>query len=219
MHTYCLQHWRNNGTKGVWLKLMLSHAALVPEAVRQGFGYHHAEPVSDCALFVCFLPCAMPMKKGLGVQDILLDFGHQDYLMLNMWLPQTPSPLPPNASHQVSTREFALFAWLRMAFPFAEHGLYEKFCPLDLQFPQSVSELLSAGRDRRICPKRTRRGSGGARTEWPSEGRWDLEDANGAGVGGGRHSRGSTARGARGDGVSASQPPDTSNPLKCRIGM
>lgn len=32
----------------------------------------------------------------------------QDYVMLTKWLPDTPSTLPPNASHQVGVGAFVL---------------------------------------------------------------------------------------------------------------
>uniref|UniRef100_A0A061R3E1 Nudix hydrolase 2-like n=1 Tax=Tetraselmis sp. GSL018 TaxID=582737 RepID=A0A061R3E1_9CHLO len=70
-----LKVWRRNGTKGVWLKLPIEYAALVPEAVEQGFIYHHAEA---------------------------------DYVMLCHWLQDSPSTLPPNASHQVGVGAFVL---------------------------------------------------------------------------------------------------------------
>ena len=36
--------WRDAGRRGVWLKLPLDRAALVPVAVAEGFIFHHAEP-------------------------------------------------------------------------------------------------------------------------------------------------------------------------------
>lgn len=38
------QHWTAAGRKGVWLKLPLANAALLPAAVDAGFAPHHAEP-------------------------------------------------------------------------------------------------------------------------------------------------------------------------------
>jgi len=71
-----LQRWRGDGVGGVWLKLPLDKASFVPEAVEQGFGYHHAEP---------------------------------EYVMMTTWLKEdVPSPLPPNASHQVGVGGFVL---------------------------------------------------------------------------------------------------------------
>ena len=40
----CAQSWTDNKRKGIWLKIPLSHAELVPAAAKQGFEYHHAEP-------------------------------------------------------------------------------------------------------------------------------------------------------------------------------
>jgi hypothetical protein len=41
-----LESWSAAGTRGVWLKLGLSLSPLIPEAVDQGFEFHHAERVS-----------------------------------------------------------------------------------------------------------------------------------------------------------------------------
>eukprot|EP00195_Chlamydomonas_chlamydogama_P001934 CAMPEP_0202918368 /NCGR_PEP_ID=MMETSP1392-20130828/73261_1 /ASSEMBLY_ACC=CAM_ASM_000868 /TAXON_ID=225041 /ORGANISM="Chlamydomonas chlamydogama, Strain SAG 11-48b" /LENGTH=292 /DNA_ID=CAMNT_0049611405 /DNA_START=237 /DNA_END=1115 /DNA_ORIENTATION=- len=60
--------WRSEGKHGIWLKIPRDRSTLIPEAVQQGFDFHHA------------------------------DAGH---VMMTLWLPDTPSTLPPNASHQV----------------------------------------------------------------------------------------------------------------------
>lgn len=39
-----LSHWREEGKKGIWIKLPLGLANLVEAAVSEGFRYHHAEP-------------------------------------------------------------------------------------------------------------------------------------------------------------------------------
>ncbi|CAH8387820.1 unnamed protein product [Eruca vesicaria subsp. sativa] len=39
-----LSHWRQEGKKGIWIKLPLAFANLVESAVTEGFRYHHAEP-------------------------------------------------------------------------------------------------------------------------------------------------------------------------------
>ncbi|KAF9589284.1 hypothetical protein IFM89_022354 [Coptis chinensis] len=39
-----LSHWRLQGKKGVWIKLPIELVNLVEAAVKEGFGYHHAEP-------------------------------------------------------------------------------------------------------------------------------------------------------------------------------
>ncbi|KAL1812975.1 hypothetical protein ACET3Z_023040 [Daucus carota] len=39
-----ISHWREQGKKGIWLKLPIEFANLVETAVKQGFWYHHAEP-------------------------------------------------------------------------------------------------------------------------------------------------------------------------------
>ena len=40
-----MQHWQASGTGGVWVKVPIARAPLIPELVAQGFAYHHAEPV------------------------------------------------------------------------------------------------------------------------------------------------------------------------------
>ncbi|CAK9156803.1 unnamed protein product [Ilex paraguariensis] len=39
-----LSHWRQQGKKGVWIKLPIELVNLVEPAVKEGFYYHHAEP-------------------------------------------------------------------------------------------------------------------------------------------------------------------------------
>ncbi|XP_010435024.1 PREDICTED: nudix hydrolase 7-like [Camelina sativa] len=39
-----LSHWRDEGKKGIWIKLPIQLANLVEAAVTEGFRYHHAEP-------------------------------------------------------------------------------------------------------------------------------------------------------------------------------
>lgn len=39
-----ISHWRQQGKRGVWIKLPIELVNLVEAAVQQGFWYHHAEP-------------------------------------------------------------------------------------------------------------------------------------------------------------------------------
>ncbi|XP_059638275.1 nudix hydrolase 8-like [Cornus florida] len=39
-----LSNWKLKGKKGVWLKILLEQADLIPIAIQEGFNYHHAEP-------------------------------------------------------------------------------------------------------------------------------------------------------------------------------
>lgn len=43
---FCISEWREQGIRGVWLKLPLGHAHCIGHAVDFGFRFHHAEPVS-----------------------------------------------------------------------------------------------------------------------------------------------------------------------------
>uniref|UniRef100_A0A2P2LKT8 Uncharacterized protein MANES_13G061400 n=4 Tax=Rhizophora mucronata TaxID=61149 RepID=A0A2P2LKT8_RHIMU len=49
-----MSKWRQQGKKGIWIKLPIELANLVEPAVREGFRYHHAEP--DYLMLVRWLP-------------------------------------------------------------------------------------------------------------------------------------------------------------------
>ncbi|KAH9793749.1 Nudix hydrolase domain-containing protein [Citrus sinensis] len=49
-----LSLWRQQGKRGVWIKLPIELANLVEPAVQEGFRYHHAEP--DYLMLVCWIP-------------------------------------------------------------------------------------------------------------------------------------------------------------------
>ncbi|EXC26799.1 Nudix hydrolase 8 [Morus notabilis] len=68
-----LSHWKMEGKQGVWLKLPVERADLVP--IAEGFEYHHAE---------------------------------RGYVMMTYWIPEGPSMLPGNASHQVGVGGFVI---------------------------------------------------------------------------------------------------------------
>lgn len=49
-----MRRWREEGTRGVWLKIALERAALVPVARDHGFEFHHAE--KEYVMMTCWLP-------------------------------------------------------------------------------------------------------------------------------------------------------------------
>ncbi|XP_060672613.1 nudix hydrolase 2 [Ziziphus jujuba] len=49
-----ISHWRQQGKKGVWIKLPIELSSLVDTAVKEGFRYHHAE--SDYLMLVYWIP-------------------------------------------------------------------------------------------------------------------------------------------------------------------
>ncbi|GIL58173.1 hypothetical protein Vafri_13027 [Volvox africanus] len=53
-----LDSWAAAGTRGVWLKLGISQSSLIPEAVDQGFEFHHAE--KDYVMMTRWLPSSLP---------------------------------------------------------------------------------------------------------------------------------------------------------------
>ncbi|XP_044484793.1 nudix hydrolase 8-like isoform X2 [Mangifera indica] len=67
---FSLTHWRRR-KKGVWLKLPLERAELVPVAVKEGFQYHHAEPGYVMLTYwipegPCMLPANATHHVGVG---------------------------------------------------------------------------------------------------------------------------------------------------------
>ncbi|GIL79367.1 hypothetical protein Vretifemale_8734 [Volvox reticuliferus] len=53
-----LDSWTAAGTRGVWLKLGISQSSLIPEAVDQGFEFHHAE--KDYVMMTRWLQASVP---------------------------------------------------------------------------------------------------------------------------------------------------------------
>ncbi|KAK7304856.1 hypothetical protein VNO77_42747 [Canavalia gladiata] len=49
-----ISQWREQGKKGVWIKLATQHSNLVDSAVKAGFKFHHAEP--DYLMLVHWIP-------------------------------------------------------------------------------------------------------------------------------------------------------------------
>ncbi|KAG4143018.1 hypothetical protein ERO13_D06G163300v2 [Gossypium hirsutum] len=49
-----MAQWRQQGKRGVWIKLPIQHVNLVEAAVQEGFWYHHAEP--NYLMLVHWLP-------------------------------------------------------------------------------------------------------------------------------------------------------------------
>ncbi|PPD70256.1 hypothetical protein GOBAR_DD32860 [Gossypium barbadense] len=49
-----MAQWRQQGKRGVWIKLPIQHVNLVEAAVKEGFWYHHAEP--NYMMLVHWLP-------------------------------------------------------------------------------------------------------------------------------------------------------------------
>lgn len=70
-----MSKWRNEGKKGIWIKLPIALANLVEFAVKEGFWYHHAEP--KYLMLVYWIPetlCTLPVNAThrVGVGAILL---------------------------------------------------------------------------------------------------------------------------------------------------
>ena len=56
--TESMEAWRKQNRRGVWLKIPIEHASLVPVAASQGFVYHHAE--KDYVMMTHWLPVNEP---------------------------------------------------------------------------------------------------------------------------------------------------------------
>ncbi|GAB2292448.1 hypothetical protein Dimus_026688 [Dionaea muscipula] len=66
-----LAYWKLKGKKGVWLKIQLGQADLVPLAIQEGFNYHHAEPGYVMLTYwipeePCTIPAAPCHHIGIG---------------------------------------------------------------------------------------------------------------------------------------------------------
>lgn len=66
-----ISQWRQQGKKGVWIKLPIEHANLVEAAVKEGFWYHHAEPKYLMLVYwipksVNTLPANATHRVGIG---------------------------------------------------------------------------------------------------------------------------------------------------------
>eukprot|EP01026_Neomeris_dumetosa_P080024 TRINITY_DN88043_c0_g1_i7.p1 TRINITY_DN88043_c0_g1~~TRINITY_DN88043_c0_g1_i7.p1 ORF type:complete len:350 (+),score=39.62 TRINITY_DN88043_c0_g1_i7:4-1053(+) len=55
-----LQQWRSDNQRGIWLKIPIELSALVPEAVKQGFEYHHAK--KEYVMMTLWLPDSEPNR-------------------------------------------------------------------------------------------------------------------------------------------------------------
>ncbi|KAM5573038.1 nudix hydrolase 8 [Rosa sericea] len=66
-----LSNWKMEGKKGIWLKLPVERAELVPVAVKEGFQYHHAERGYVMLTYwipegPCMLPANASHQVGVG---------------------------------------------------------------------------------------------------------------------------------------------------------
>ncbi|PON62487.1 Nudix hydrolase 6-like [Parasponia andersonii] len=66
-----LANWKLKGKKGIWLKLLLEKAELVPIAIQEGFKYHHAESGYVMLAYwipdeLCLLPSGPSHQIGVG---------------------------------------------------------------------------------------------------------------------------------------------------------
>ncbi|XP_058074104.1 nudix hydrolase 8-like isoform X2 [Magnolia sinica] len=63
--------WKQKGKKGIWLKILVEQADLVPIAIKEGFSYHHAEPGYVMLTYwipkePCMLPANASHQVGVG---------------------------------------------------------------------------------------------------------------------------------------------------------
>ncbi|XP_050376250.1 nudix hydrolase 8 [Argentina anserina] len=66
-----LSHWRLQRKKGIWLKLPVERAELVPVAIKEGFQYHHAEQGYVMLTYwipegPCMIPANASHQVGVG---------------------------------------------------------------------------------------------------------------------------------------------------------
>ncbi|KAL6006040.1 nudix (nucleoside diphosphate linked moiety X)-type motif 8 [Asimina triloba] len=66
-----IAHWKIKGKKGIWLKILVEQANLVPIAMKEGFIYHHAEPGYVMLTYwipdePCILPASATHQVGIA---------------------------------------------------------------------------------------------------------------------------------------------------------
>ncbi|KAF3593149.1 hypothetical protein DY000_02026630 [Brassica cretica] len=80
-----LSHWREQGKKGIWIKLPLGFANLIESAVTEGFRYHHAEP--EYLMLVSWIsntPDTIPANAShiVGVGALVLNKSTREVLVV-----------------------------------------------------------------------------------------------------------------------------------------
>ncbi|KAJ4900093.1 Nudix hydrolase 7 [Raphanus sativus] len=80
-----LSHWRQEGKRGIWIKLPLGLANLVESAVSEGFRYHHAEP--EYLMLVSWIsntPDTIPANAShiVGVGALVLNKSTREVLVV-----------------------------------------------------------------------------------------------------------------------------------------
>ncbi|XP_068467846.1 nudix hydrolase 8-like isoform X2 [Phaseolus vulgaris] len=69
-----------NGKKGIWLRLALEQSDLVPIAIKEGFGYHHAEPgYVMLTYWIPEGPCMLPVNAShhVGVGGFVINYSNE----------------------------------------------------------------------------------------------------------------------------------------------
>lgn len=66
-----MSNWELKGKRGIWLKILLEQADLVPIAIQEGFNFHHAEPGYVMLTYwlpnePCLLPASPSHQIGIG---------------------------------------------------------------------------------------------------------------------------------------------------------
>ncbi|KAA8534903.1 hypothetical protein F0562_029881 [Nyssa sinensis] len=71
-----LSNWKLKGKKGVWMKILLEQAELVPIAIQEGFNYHHAEPGYVMLIYwIPNEPCMLPASPShqIGIAGFVIN--------------------------------------------------------------------------------------------------------------------------------------------------
>ncbi|CAK9152781.1 unnamed protein product [Ilex paraguariensis] len=71
-----ISNWKLKGKKGIWLKITLEQADLVPIAIQEGFLYHHAEPgYVILTYWIPNEPCMLPSSPShqIGIAAFVIN--------------------------------------------------------------------------------------------------------------------------------------------------
>ncbi|XP_065850763.1 nudix hydrolase 8-like [Euphorbia lathyris] len=75
-----LSNWKLKGKRGIWLKLLMEQAELIPIAIQEGFEYHHAEPgYVMLTYWIPDEPCSLPATPShhIGVAAFVVNQNKQ----------------------------------------------------------------------------------------------------------------------------------------------
>jgi len=97
-----LERWKNEGKRGIWLKIPLAQSEYVPIAAKLGFSFHHAEP--NYVMMTRWLPENEPNNLPkyshtfVGVAGLVINEREEILVVKERFFPNAPWKLPGGLS-------------------------------------------------------------------------------------------------------------------------